>query len=409
MSLKLRWVGRNESERIVEARMMCYSAGSKDRENLRLLLADDPRPRDGDFLLAEDGAGLVGTATIYPFHTWVRGGRLACQGPAWIGTAKTHRRRKIDGKGIAWQIMHEVLADARQRGQVLSALMPFRGSFYEHFGYGIIERRCEWTVPLSLLPQGPCDGFRFAQPADRPAVMACHQRAVERGQCDMERSPARWEHIARNSVDGFELVDSDAPGQPVRTSVFYNQFSVNGKDVLRIMKLATDSRESFAALLHFLSTLRDQFLAVQITLPADMPLNWLLAERQIPHRLVNHPYPELRPYTRMQVRVLDHVRLLNALKLPEPVRGQLVIAVRESEGHVNKLRLDFDAGHITASTTDATADAECSDVTWAAVALGELPAETAHRLGLLSAQQPAKVAMLNVLCKGPVPFCEEYF
>ena len=409
MSLKLRWVGRNESERILEARMMCYSAGSKDRENLGLLLADDPRPGDGDFLLAEDGAGLVGTATIYPFHIWVRGGRLACQGPAWVGTAKTHRRRKIDGKGIAWQIMHEVLANARARGQVLSALMPFRGSFYEHFGYGIIEQRCEWTVPLSLLPQGPCDGFRFAQPADRPAVMACHQRAVERGQCDIDRSLARWEHIERNATDGFELVDSDAPGQPVRTSVFYNQFSVNGKDILRITRLATDNYDSFVGLLHFLATLRDQFHGVQMTLPADMPLNWLLTERQIPHRLVNHAHPEMRPYTRMQVRVLDHMRLLNAMHLAEPARGQLMLAVHEVEGHVSKLRLDFDAGRISASATEMTADAECSDVTWAAVALGELPAETAWRLGLLSAHQPAIVNLLNALSKGPVPFCEEYF
>ena len=31
--------------------------------------------------------------------------------------------------------------------QVISALMPFRGSFYEHFGYGIAECRCTWTVP----------------------------------------------------------------------------------------------------------------------------------------------------------------------------------------------------------------------------------------------------------------------
>jgi hypothetical protein len=91
------------------------------------------------------------------------------------------------------------------------------------------------------------------------------------------------------------------------------------------------------------------------------------------------------------------------------VQGQLVLAVHEVEGHVSKLRLDFDAGRIGASATNATAEAECSDVTWAAVALGELPAETAYRLGLLSTQQPAKVAMLNALSKGPVPFCEEYF
>jgi predicted acetyltransferase len=373
-----------------------------------LLLNDDPRPGPNGFLIAEDGTELVGTATVFSFQMWVRGARLPCQGPAWVGTSKVRRRRKVDGKGIAWQIMHAVLKRARDEGQALSALMPFRGSYYEHFGYGIVERRCEWTVPISLLPEGPCDGFRFAQASDRAAVAALHQRSVERGQCDIERSPARWEHIVRNSTDGFELIESDGPNSPARVSVFYNQFQVDGKDILRIMKLATENMESFRGLLHFLSTLRDQYYAIQVTLPADVPLNWLVRERQLPHRLVNHPYPEVRPYTRMQVRILDHVKLLESMHLPEPARGQVVIAIHECEGHVSKLRLDFADRRISAASTDASAELECSDVTWAAVALGELPAQTAAEIGLLKGD-PAKASLLTTLSRGPVPFCEEYF
>ena len=278
----------------------------------------------------------------------------------WVGTSKTRRRRKIDGKGIAWQIMHAVLKRARDEGQVLSALMPFRGSFYEHFGYGIVERRCEWTVPVALLPEGPCDGFRFAQATDRTAVAALHQRCVERGQCDMERSAARWDHIARNATDGFELIDSVGPNSPARVSVFYNQFQVDGKDILRITKLATENTKSFRGLLHFLATLRDQYFAVQLTLPADLPLNWLVGERQLPHRFVNHPYPEVRPYTRMQVRVLDHAIVLESMRLPEAARGQVVIAIHETEGHVSKLRLNFSEHKIAVASSDASADLECS-------------------------------------------------
>ena len=59
--------------------------------------------------------------------------------------------------------------------------------------------------------------------------------------------------------------------------------------------------------------------------PADLPLNWLLKERQVPHRLVNHPTAEIRPYTRMQARVLDHARLIDHQNIArrEPVAALL--------------------------------------------------------------------------------------
>ena len=44
--------------------------------------------------------------------------------------------------------------------------MPFRASFYEHFGYGLAELRHEWTVPLSIFPTGDFAGFRFAEQSD---------------------------------------------------------------------------------------------------------------------------------------------------------------------------------------------------------------------------------------------------
>src|SRR5205085_9701224 len=137
------------------------------------------------------------TATALSLTCWVRGSPLPCQGVAWVGTVRTRRRAGGEGGegGIASRLMHETLRKARERGQVLSALMPFRASFYEHFGYGVVERRCDWTIPLSLLPTGEYDGFRFGGPDDRPAVAACHQRAVERGQCDMERDAARRAHL----------------------------------------------------------------------------------------------------------------------------------------------------------------------------------------------------------------------
>ena len=93
--------------------------------------------------------------------------------------------------------------------------------------------------------------------------------------------------------------------------------------------------------LHFLASLRDQYLAAVIKFPADLPLNWLLRETQVPHRPVNHAAAELKTVTRMQLRVLDHRRLLGAMKLQTARRGRTTVAIHETEGEVSRLSLEI--------------------------------------------------------------------
>jgi predicted acetyltransferase len=410
MAVKLRWVGASELDRVALTRARSSAASQGDIEKYRAILLDDPRPQPGDYLLAEDGAEAVGSTTVIPFDMWVRGAPVSCQGVAWVGTIRTRRRRGLDDDhGVASHLMHEVIRAARERGQVVSALMPFRASFYEHFGYGVVERRCHWKVPLSVLPSGPFDGIRYVEAQDREAIAACHQRSVERGQCDLGRLPARWEHIGRNLTDGFEIVDRPTAGGPVRGQLYYSQFMEDEKDILLVRSQFWDDLAAFKRQLHFLASLKDQYHAVVLELPADFPLNWLLKERQLPHRLVNHQTALLRPYTRMQVRVLDHLKLLSSMRYPEAAKGEAVIAVRETEVHISQFKMEISGSHCVANASDSAADIECDDKTWAAIALGDLSAKAAVQYGLAHARNAKAVTLLGCLSEGPVPFCNEYF
>lgn len=404
MSLKLRWVGEADYDRVGEARALSYGVSPREVSNYADGLRMETRGKPGDYLLAEVGSEVAGTAAAYDFTSWVRGSPVPAQGVAFVGTVRTLRRKKM---GVASQIMRECLNEARRRGQVFSALMPFRASYYEHFGYGVVERRCEWTIPLSVISHGDFDGIRYAKPEDRPAIAACHHRSVQRGQCDMERNAARWQLMTELAKEGFELVNAD--GNSVHGFFFYNQFARDGKDFIRVLRHASDDVGAFKKMLHFFASLKDQYHAMQITLPADFPVNWLLTERQLPHRLVNHLYPEVRTITRMQVRILDHEKLVGAMNLPAHVRGQAVVAVHESEGTISKFRVTIEGGRVNVQATDAAAEVTCGDVAWAAVALGELPASNAVRLGLLDASNSRGIEALNALSAGPVPFNEEYF
>jgi len=183
---------------------------------------------------------------------------------------------------------------------------------------------------------------------------------------------------------------------------------VDGQSVLQVAVQFHTDADALRRQLNFLSSLRDQYSAVQITLPADVPLNWLLKETQLPHRPVSHATVQLKTMTRMQVRVLDHVRFLHALKLPSSCSGKATVAVHECEGDINRFSVQIDGGRAAVGPGGSAPDFECADRIWAAVACGELPATRALRWGLASGDMKAAQS-LDALAQGPAPFCHEYF
>jgi predicted acetyltransferase len=408
MAIDLRWVGENEMDRVAQTRLRCYAPAAKELEKFKEGIRADARAQPGDFLLAEENGQAVGTTTSMSLNMWVRGGRVPIQGVAYVGTIRTARRGGgAEKKGIATQLMHATLANARQREQVASALMPFRASFYEHFGYGLAERRTDWTIPLSVIGMGPADVFEYASAADRPAIAACRQRSAERGQCDVETAAAGWANRNRQVENGFEIVLRVAGG--VAGYAFLASEVRDGRTMLRVVEYAFDAPQGLMHLLHFLGAQRDQHSTASITLPSDLPLNRVLRESQLPHRPVMHAFAEARPFSRMQVRVLDHKRFLEAMKLPERWSGVADVAVLETEETISRFRVEIDRGHVAVKPSTGTPGIQCTDVMWASIVTGDLQASVAARLGLIGTSDAQAVDLFGAFADGPVPFCEEYF
>ncbi|HEX4123509.1 MAG TPA: GNAT family N-acetyltransferase [Tepidisphaeraceae bacterium] len=421
--MTFRWTGLADRARVAETRMRCYGRAGREFEQFQKRFDDDPRSADGDFLLAEEtpaaggGAQAVGTLTSLSLSMWMRGSAFGCQGIAWVGTVRTHRRQGggAANPGVASRLMTEAIAKAREREQVLSALMPFRASFYQHFGYGIVETRDVWTVPMAILPAGPTAGMRYATPEDVPAMAALYQRVVQAGQCNIERSEARWRQLAPAALEeGFLAVDPAADGRGLRGYMMFLPQHHDGKDVIDISDgvWAYEDAEALRRQLHFLASQRDQFSSVTMRLPTDLPLNWILREGQIAHRPVNHPVATVAPQTRMQIRVLDHAKLLENLHLPDKAVGKATVSVKESEGHESRFGVDLQGGRITIATSAAAPRFTCDAHTWASIVGGTLRASTAWRLGLADAEHASAAEALDHLASpgaGPMAFSQEYF
>jgi predicted acetyltransferase len=232
---------------------------------------------------------------------------------------------------------------------------------------------------------------------------------VAAGQGDIARSQTFWDdYFQRRANDGFIVVDPKPEGG-LRGWMLYRYENIGGKEALRVMDLAYDSAEALRRQLSFLGSLRDQYSTAILILPVDLPLNLLLKETQVPHRGVSHATADVRIHTRMQVRILDHAKLLAAMHLPQQHKGAAVVEVRETEGFASRFRVEVGDGKASAKATNSSADVICTDRIWAAIAMGELSIEKAGQLELVDVIRPASIDALQAFSDGPLPFCSDGF
>ena len=99
-------------------------------------------------LVVEEDGETVAAASAIPMRQNLRGRVLPMAGVAGVATHPLARRR-----GHVRALLHQVLDEMRDEGHQLTALHPFRASFYERFGYvGLPRPR---TVTFSPADLGP--------------------------------------------------------------------------------------------------------------------------------------------------------------------------------------------------------------------------------------------------------------
>ncbi|GAB3818613.1 GNAT family N-acetyltransferase [Micromonospora zhanjiangensis] len=107
-----------------------------------------PYTEDGRTLVAEEGRTALATVTAIPMRQNVRGTVLPMAGVAAVATHPLARRQ-----GHVRTLLTRLLGEMRDEGCVVSALYPFRPSFYARFGYaGLPKARTVGFSPAGLAP-----------------------------------------------------------------------------------------------------------------------------------------------------------------------------------------------------------------------------------------------------------------
>ncbi|MDP9399442.1 MAG: GNAT family N-acetyltransferase, partial [Actinomycetota bacterium] len=148
-----------------------------------------------------DGDGWVAGASALPFTLSVPGGALPATGVTAVAVLPTHRRQ-----GLMTGLMERLLADARERGDVVAALWAAESPIYGRFGFGMATPHRALRSPVPTPPSAPtwpCPRAprrppRRCELGPRLAPLAERERARRPG------LPARDERYWRHAQFGWE-------------------------------------------------------------------------------------------------------------------------------------------------------------------------------------------------------------
>jgi predicted acetyltransferase len=157
------------------------------------------------------GHELAGVATVRAFRSWFGGDAVPTAGIAAVAVRPEHR-----GSGLLAPLFAAMLADARDRGAVVSTLFPTAPAIYRRLGYEIVGELADVEVPVAPLTRIPAPSgitLRRADPDDERDVVA--HRAVYDRWASAQNGPLTREAALHRPLDGRDTVTLALDGDAV--------------------------------------------------------------------------------------------------------------------------------------------------------------------------------------------------
>jgi predicted acetyltransferase len=352
----------------------------------------------------------VGTRIGHP-----GGAGLAANALTGVTVHATHRRR-----GLLTRMITADLAEAKERGDVVSTLIAAEYAIYGRFGFGPAARGASWRVnaPQARLDprwSGPDDGgsLAFADGAEVRAVgPELHERFRAGRAGAIDRPPLHWDTGTGEVRFGsdpwkepFFVLHRDADGVPQGLLTFVTDGTWEASqpaNAAEVKDLFAVTPAAERALWHFL-----------------LSVDWVataVAHNRAPDDLL----PNLLPNPRAAVVTgLSDFLWLRPLDLPRMLAargyaaaGELVLDVRDPLGLTEGrflLAASPDGASCTPTTTRG-ADLTLGTGALAQLFLGDVTAARLAALGALDEETPGAVARADLLLHtGRLPWCPDVF
>ena len=363
---------------------------------------------ESDSLAAWDGDLCLGSVGAFRFDSTVPGGtKVKTAGVTRVGVLPTHTRR-----GLLTRMMHRLLAESRERGNVLATLHASETSIYGRYGFGLGTD----TVAAFVTP-------RAAKPWRTP-VAPGSMRLLPYGEV-LDVVPPLYERVARWRVGSVSrpdwmwkrtLKDASQPlGVPFGKGSFVAVHSDTGGDDDGYVRYDVDWDDSFATNPVGTGKVHDLWgaspeveLALwRFLLDIDLVVRWEAETRPVdePVRRAMHDaraYESRQRLDEQWVRILD-VNAALGNRTYGPVGDSVAIAVTDPMFAENCGTWEVFGGGAVRS--DGHADVTADIATLSAAYLGAVPWRDLATIGALGANEGVLQRLDALFAVRPSPFC----
>jgi len=370
---------------------------------------------------AFDGDRPVGTFRSYDLEVTMPGaGPVTVDAITSVAVLPTHRRRRILST-----LMGQDLAEARESGHALAALIAMEAPIYGRFGFGPATRSTAWTLDcdrIAFRPDAPgADGgsLELVDPAaERDLLAAVHDTARRARPGGLQRPAVDWEewfstpgprrlgrgaHVALHrdaagTADGYVVYElTETWDARVSTSTG------------RVLDLTATTTGAYRDLWEFVASID----LVRTLTATDRPADELLPQLLVDPRAARHGAVD----DFLWLRVLDVAGALCARRYLG--RDTLVLRVEDPRGvtggtvrlHVGDDRRGADGfacPEVTVSTDEPDLVLGVGDL--ATLLLGDASAVALARAGRVHTAGPDRAARLTALMATPEsPWCQTWF
>ncbi|RED55314.1 GNAT family N-acetyltransferase [Cohnella lupini] len=226
----------------------------------------------------EQGA-LLSALLLIPLEAWVQGKLFSMGGIAGVATWPDARRQ-----GCVNKLLVQTLETMKNNGQTISMLHPFSFPFYRKYGYELTVERKKYTIETRLLPprrETPGQVKRMPKP-DIEVLNGVYTAYASRFSGTLVRTWDWWENRILTKTGNVAVYYNEN-----ETAAGYLFYQIeNGK--LTVHDWASTTENSRVALWTFIGNHDSMITEVNIIVPADDPLPYLLPDPRIKQEVI--PY-----------------------------------------------------------------------------------------------------------------------
>ncbi len=213
---------------------------------------EPPGPGRRFWQVSEDGRRAAALGVVREFETWFGQHRVPTAGVAGITVAAEHR-----GGGHLKPLFGAMLADARERGDLLSCLYPTANGIYRGFGYAPVAYLDHIEVPTHLLMVGgDAAPVRRAAPDDLPLIAETYLQWSQQHRGPLTRDGISFPDPTKlftGDATGVTLAES-SPGTVTGYAIWHRGKGYGDGSEMAVRELVALDRPSLVGLLRTLGS-----------------------------------------------------------------------------------------------------------------------------------------------------------